>query len=221
MDDRLARVYARSARVKKELPDYHEALRTAVGVARAVQVGVVCLADGSRGAVGGFRTMTTTIALKTKPQDPLALVASIYAAQDPRGGRYGGPGYQLAFLHLHELQVCWMVGCRAPSCRVACRVCRLMDGRDYVCASLPISHPPTPSIHPSLSNHHRTTGPSEPARAVAAAGGGASGRRQRRGRRSQQGGACAPTNKCRRARAIPLAYHPIHLTPSLSQHHTR
>lgn len=39
MDDRLARVYARSARVKKELPDYHEALRTAVGVARGVQVG--------------------------------------------------------------------------------------------------------------------------------------------------------------------------------------
>ena len=39
VDDRLARVYARSARVKKELPDYHEALRTAVGMARGMQVG--------------------------------------------------------------------------------------------------------------------------------------------------------------------------------------
>lgn len=38
VDDRLARVYARSARVKKELPDYHEHLRTAVGVARCMQV---------------------------------------------------------------------------------------------------------------------------------------------------------------------------------------
>lgn len=39
VDDRLPRVYARSARVRKELPDYHEALRTAVGVARCMQVG--------------------------------------------------------------------------------------------------------------------------------------------------------------------------------------
>lgn len=37
-------------------------------------------------------------------------MASIYAAQDPRGGKYGGPGYQLAFLHLHELQVRRFIG---------------------------------------------------------------------------------------------------------------
>ena len=47
----------------------------------------------------------TTTTIVVVDQDPLALVASIYAAQDPRGGRYGGPGYQLSFLHLHELQV--------------------------------------------------------------------------------------------------------------------
>lgn len=28
----------------------------------------------------------------------------IFSAQDPRGGRYGGPGYQLKFLQLHPLQ---------------------------------------------------------------------------------------------------------------------
>lgn len=43
VDDRLAKLYARSARVRKELPDYHEHLRTAVGVARGMQV---CIAEG-------------------------------------------------------------------------------------------------------------------------------------------------------------------------------
>ena len=45
-DDHLARVYARSARVKKEFPEYHEHLRTAVGLARHMQVGWVGLGCG-------------------------------------------------------------------------------------------------------------------------------------------------------------------------------
>lgn len=56
--------------------------------------------------VWSLTSTTTTTTATILDKDPLALVASIYAAQDPRGGRYGGPGYQLSFLHLHELQVC-------------------------------------------------------------------------------------------------------------------
>ncbi|EWM30006.1 transcription elongation factor spt6 [Nannochloropsis gaditana] len=50
--------------------------------------------DNLRIAIGMARQM----------QDPLALVTLIYAAQDPRGGRFGGPGYQLSYLSLHDLQ---------------------------------------------------------------------------------------------------------------------
>jgi len=100
LDDHLASVYARSPRVKKEFTDYHDNLRIAIGMARQMQVRIPAPPFPS------YLSPFTCLSPFFYPlQDPLALVTLIYAAQDPRGGRFGGPGYQLSYLSLHDLQV--------------------------------------------------------------------------------------------------------------------
>lgn len=100
LDDHLASVYARSPRVKKEFTDYHDNLRIAIGMARQMQVRIPAPPFPSY-----LPPFTCLSPFFDRLQDPLALVTLIYAAQDPRGGRFGGPGYQLSYLSLHDLQV--------------------------------------------------------------------------------------------------------------------
>lgn len=52
VDDALARVYARSQRCRKEFVDYHENCRTAIALARHMQVGVETFSGPLRALAG-------------------------------------------------------------------------------------------------------------------------------------------------------------------------